>query len=146
MVRSFLALPRTLFDAPQPAGLWHHLVCVLLAPFFLAAGLAHFTQTDAFAAIVPPPLPFKREIVRLTGAMELAFALGLIIPRLRRATGWGLAAFLLAVLPANIYMAMETMPLGSLDSPAALWGRVVLQFPLIMLILWATRATRASAS
>lgn len=137
MVRSFLT---SLLDPPQPARLWRHLICILLALFFLMAGIAHFTQTDAFAAIVPPPLPFKSLIVQVTGAMELAFAVGLLIPRLRRMTGWLLAAFLLAVLPANIYMALDHIPFGSLDSPVALWGRVALQFPLIALVLWATRA------
>lgn len=112
-------------------------ICWALALFFFAAGIAHFTQTVAFAAIVPPPLPFKREIVQLTGAMEIAFAVGLIIPSWRRITGWLLAAFLLAVLPANIFMAIEGLPLGSLDTPAALWTRVALQFPLIALVLWA---------
>lgn len=113
------------------------LICWILALFFLAAGTAHFTATEAFAAIVPPPLPFKREIVWLTGAMELVFALGLLIPKTRRLTGWLLSAFLLAVLPANIYMALAHIPMGALDSPAALWGRVALQFPLIALVLWA---------
>lgn len=111
--------------------------CLSLALFFLLAGIAHFTATEAFAAIVPPPLPFKPAIVRLTGAMEILFALGLAWPRRRRITGWLLAAYLLAVLPANIYMALAGMPLGALEGPLALWGRVLLQFPLIVLILWA---------
>ena len=113
------------------------LTCWTLALFFAAAGMAHFALTDLFAAIVPPPLPFKREIVWLTGAMELAFAVGLVVPKWRRVTGWLLAAFLLAVLPANVFMAMEGMPLGALESKAALWGRVALQFPLIAVVLWA---------
>lgn len=112
--------------------------CWVLAAFFAAAGLAHFLATDAFAAIVPPPLPAKRFLVQLTGAMELAFAVGLLVPRLRRVTGWALAAFLVAVLPANIYMALESMPLGPSSHPAWLWGRVVLQLPLIIVVLWAT--------
>ncbi len=116
------------------------IICWLLALFFLLAGLAHFTATDSFAAIVPPPLPFKRQIVQLTGAMELVFAIGLIIPRWRRLTGWFLSTYLLAVLPANIFMALEGMPLGSMQSPAALWFRVFLQLPLIVLVLWATGA------
>lgn len=116
------------------------IICWLLALLFLLAGLAHFTATDSFAAIVPPPLPFKHQIVQLTGAMELVFAIGLIIPRWRRLTGWFLSAYLLAVLPANIFMALEGMPLGSMQSPAALWFRVFLQLPLIALVLWATGA------
>ena len=110
--------------------------CAALAVFFAAAGIAHFTHTDAFAAIVPPPLPFKREIVLATGVMELGFAVGLVMPKWRRVTGRLLAAYLLAVLPANVFMALEGMPLGALESRAALWGRVALQFPLIGMVLW----------
>lgn len=115
-------------------------VCWALAVFFVFAGIAHFTQTDAFAAIVPPALPFKHFIVQITGAMELVFAIGLIVPKWRRVTGWALSTFLLAVLPANIYMAVAGIPFGDLTSPVALWVRVFMQFPLIALVLWATRA------
>ena len=121
-------------------------LCWAFAFFFLLAGIAHFTQTDQFAAIVPPALPFKHAIVQITGAMEIAFALGLIVPRWRRVTGWALATFLLAVLPANIYMAIAGLPLGSWESPIALWGRVLLQFPLIALILWATGGPQRSTA
>jgi uncharacterized membrane protein len=115
------------------------LTCWALALFFLLAGIAHFTQTAAFAAIVPPLLPFKSAIVWITGAMEIGFAILLLCPHLRPRLGWIIAAFLLAVLPANIYMALAGLPLGALDSPLALWTRVALQFPLIALVLWATR-------
>ncbi|GHB04464.1 membrane protein [Algimonas arctica] len=121
------------------------LLCWLLAVFFLLAGIAHFTQTASFAAIVPPVLPFKHLIVQVTGAMELAFAVGLVVPSWRRVTGLALSAFLLAVLPANIHMAIVGMPLGEMSSPIALWFRVFLQFPLIVLVLWACGSLRRTA-
>jgi len=47
------------------------------------------------------------------------------------------------VLPANIYMALAGIPFGeTAASPAMLWGRVALQFPLIAIIFWATRVPR----
>ena len=111
-----------------------------LALFFLAAGILHFTHTDAFAAIVPPRLPAPELIVRFTGLLELLFAAGLLTPRVRRVTGWLLALYLLAVLPANVYMALENIPFGGRELGAGvLWARVVLQFPLIALVLWAAR-------
>lgn len=121
------------------------IICWLLAAFFFLAGITHFTQTDSFAAIVPPALPFKHLIVQITGAMELVFAVGLLVPKWRRITGWALSAFLLAVLPANIYMALAGIPFGELSSPTALWVRVFLQFPLIALVLWACGSLRRSA-
>jgi len=116
-------------------------LCVFLALFFLTAGILHFIHDDKFAAIVPPLLPFKYEIVWLTGVMEFVFAVGLLWPRYRALTGWLLSLYLLAVLPANIYMAMAGIGFGDLvTSRTALWVRVALQFPLILLILWASGA------
>ena len=116
------------------------ILCYLLAAFFFFAGIAHFTQDDAFASIVPPMLPFPYLIVWVTGILEFIFAAGLIFKRFRRQSGFWLAPYLLAVLPANIYMAIANIPLGDMEeaSPTALWVRVVLQFPLIALILWAS--------
>ena len=115
------------------------ILCYLLALFFFVAGITHFTQDDAFAAIVPPMLPFPFMIVWITGIMEFIFAAGLVLKKFRKLSGFWLAPYLLAVLPANIYMAMYNLPLGDMAaSPTALWVRVALQFPLIALILWAS--------
>lgn len=114
--------------------------CWVLALFFLAAGvLLHFMSVSEVAKIVPPFLPFPELIVVMTGVMEVMFSVGLIWPKWRRLTGMVLSVYLLAVLPANIYMALEGMPLGGRDLTAfQLWFRVFLQFPLIALILWAS--------
>lgn len=114
-------------------------LCWFFAVFFFVAGIMHFVQDDAFTAIVPPMLPFPKLIVWITGVMELILAVGLVLPKYRKASGFWLMPYLLAVLPANIYMAMYNIPLGEATaSPTALWGRVALQFPLIALILWAS--------
>ena len=43
----------------------------------------------------------------ISGLAEIAGGIGLLVPRLRRAAGWGLIALLVAVFPANVYMAMH---------------------------------------
>jgi uncharacterized membrane protein len=109
------------------------------AVFFFYAGLMHFVQEESFTAIVPPFIPFPKLIVWTTGLMELVFAILLILPRYRKLAGFLLAPFLLAVLPANIHMAMNNIPFGEMSAtPTTLWLRVALQFPLILSILWVT--------
>ena len=114
-------------------------LCWFFALFFFVAGIMHFVKVESFAAIVPPLLPFPKIIVWVTGVMEMVFAVGLLLPKYRKLSGFWLAPFLLAVLPANIYMAMYNVPMGEMTtSPVLLWVRVTLQFPLIALILWAS--------
>ena len=120
-------------------------LCLFFALFFVVAGISHFTAVDTFAAIVPPLLPFPILIVWVTGIMEIAMGIMLLCPHFRPRVGVLLGLFLLAVLPANIYMAIAGVPFGdTVASPAALWIRVALQLPLIALIYWATRAARPS--
>jgi len=113
-------------------------LCYLLAAFFIYAGIMHFVADDMFARIVPPRLPIPYVIVWVTGLIEIVLAIGLLCPHFRKNAGILFAPYLLAVLPANIYMAVAGLPLGEhIASPTALWIRVALQFPLIALILWA---------
>ena len=93
------------------------ILCYLLALFFFVAGITHFTQDDAFAAIVPPMLPFPFMIVWITGIMEFIFAAGLVLKKFRKLSGFWLAPYLLAVLPANIYMAMYNLSLIHISEP-----------------------------
>ncbi len=119
-------------------------LCLFFALFFVVAGVMHFVAVDSFAAIVPPRLPFPKLIVWVTGLMEIGLGVMLLCPHFRPRVGVLLGLFLLAVLPANIYMAMAGIPFGeTVSSPAALWGRVALQFPLIGLIYWATRPAKS---
>ncbi|GGX65932.1 hypothetical protein GCM10011309_15270 [Litorimonas cladophorae] len=120
-------------------GLKIGLVC-FFALFFVLAGVMHFVKVDDFAAIVPPLLPFPKLIVWVTGLMEIAMGVMLLCPHFRANVGVVLGLFLLAVLPANIYMAMAGIGFDdAVASPAALWGRVAFQFPLIAVIYWCTR-------
>jgi uncharacterized membrane protein len=76
----------------------------LLAAFYSAAGIAHLVAPAPFLAIMPRWVPAPEAVVALTGIAELLGAAGLLQPRftrLRRAAGWGLAAYALCVWPAN---------------------------------------------
>ncbi|WP_418152524.1 hypothetical protein AB8615_00955 [Litorimonas sp. RW-G-Af-16] len=104
----------------------------------------HFVHVDSFVAIVPPLFPLPKLIVWVTGVMELIMAVMILCPHYRANVGVILSLYLLAVLPANIYMAVAEIGFGDIvTSQGALWFRVFLQFPLIALILWATRPAKS---
>lgn len=106
--------------------------------FFVIGGIGHFAMTDFFVGIMPPYLPFHREIVWISGVIELALAACLLVPRWRPATGWALIGLICAVSLANIHMWLnpELFP----DVPEwALTLRLLLQFGLLWLVWWSTR-------
>ena len=88
----------------------------LMAAFYLAAGVLHLRSPEGFLPIVPDWMPAPREVVILTGIAEILGAIGLMIPRLRRATGIGLTLYALCVLPANIKHAFEGIVVPGLPS------------------------------
>jgi uncharacterized membrane protein len=107
------------------------------AIFYMAAGSMHFLSPAPYLKIMPPWIPWHEAMVAISGAAEFAGGLGLLIPKLRRAAAWGLVALLIAVFPANIYMATDHIQIGQTAlSPVLLWGRLALQPLLIWWVLW----------
>lgn len=109
-----------------------------LAGFWVFAGVMHFVIPRTYEAIVPPPLDaWKREVVYLSGVAEAAGGLAVLPERTRRGARWWLLATLVAVFPANVYMAVEA---DRFDVPEpALWARL----PVQVLFGWFTwRGTR----
>lgn len=107
----------------------------LLGLAFGTAGVLHFTNERQFRSIVPEYLPLRKTAVIVTGVFEMFFGIMLLI---KRPADWlkkGINLFLLAVFPANIYMARKKLPLGDKDVPN--WGlylRLPLQFILIGIV------------
>jgi uncharacterized membrane protein len=118
--------------------------CWLLAAVMIMAGVAHFTITDTYVAIMPPYIPLHREMVHLSGALEILGGLGLLVPQTRRFAAWGIFALLIAVLPANIHQAVHGLqPPGLEMSPTIAWVRVPLQLLPLAWAYWMTRPDRA---
>lgn len=116
----------------------------LMGPLYVVAGLLHFVVPDLYVQIVPPVFPAALLLVYLSGVAEVAVGLGLLIPRTRRYAAWATIALLIAIFPANIYMAtsgvvVEGMGGGVDPSPLVRWGRLPLQGVLILWAFWYTR-------
>jgi uncharacterized membrane protein len=113
----------------------------LFGPFFVFAGVMHFVRPDLYEAIVPPSLPAPREIVYVSGVAEIAGGLTVMHPRTRRSGALWSIATLVAVFPANIYMALrpEKFEKRIPGGRAALWGRLPVQ---AVFVAWAWAARR----
>jgi uncharacterized membrane protein len=113
---------------------------VLAAAFFSVAGVLHFLKPAMYMRIMPPYIPWPLAMVYISGGAEIAGGLGILLPPARRAAALGLMALLVAVFPANVYMATNPLEAGaSALPPAALWGRLLLQPVLIWWVWWCTK-------
>ena len=111
-----------------------------LALVMVVAGIGHFVATDAYVSIMPDYLPLPRELVYLSGIFEVLCGLGLLWRKTREAAGICLILLFLAVLPANINMAVfDIQPAGFHIPAILLWARLPLQ---LVFIYWAWRVSR----
>ena len=85
---------------------------ILLAIFYLIAGIAHLRSPGGFLAITPGWVPYPAQVVALTGICEIAGAIGLMTSRFRYAAGIGLAAYAVCVYPANINHALNNIAMS----------------------------------
>jgi uncharacterized membrane protein len=121
-------------------GEWKMIGRILLAILFILAGSLHFVAPQVYLRIVPPYLPAPLAIVSISGTVEILGGVGLLFPATRQAAAWGLVVLLIAVLPANIYMAIAHLAApGIMGRSWAQWLRIPLQAPLIY---WAWLYTR----
>ncbi len=106
----------------------------VVAILFIAAGAAHFIRPAFYQSIVPPFLPWPHALVVISGMFEILGGAGILVRPIRPIARWGLIALLLAVYPANIYMALfpDRIPAQNY-SVFLLWVRLPLQ---IFLIAW----------
>lgn len=118
------------FKFPLPARI---AMCSML--LFTAVG--HFAFAEGMAMMIPAFIPFKTELVYLTGLLEILLGVGLLFQRTRKYAAWLLIVFFILVLPANIKAALEHVDYqtGSFDGPGPdyLWFRIPLQ---IFFIVW----------
>jgi uncharacterized membrane protein len=112
----------------------------LAAILYVVAGALHFVKPEPYLRIMPPYIPWHVAMVCVSGACEILGGLGLLVSATRRAAAWGLIALLIAVFPANIYMAAHPIEAGAASiAPVLRWGRLPLQLVLVWWLLWCTK-------
>jgi uncharacterized membrane protein len=117
----------------------------VLGVFYLVAGLNHFRIPEFYRPMMPPGWPAPRELVELSGVFEFGLGLGALalghVPRVRRWIAWGVIALLVAVFPANLYVALVDLPIGGRAEGLGIWNWVRLPFQALF-IAWAWVYTR----
>jgi uncharacterized membrane protein len=112
-----------------------------LALVMVGMGVLHFVAPAPFVHMVPASLPGPLVLVWVSGVFEILGGVGLLVPRACRAASLGLVALYLAVLPANVNMALNHLTLDGVTSidPVLLWLRLPLQGLLIAWAIWVGR-------
>jgi uncharacterized membrane protein len=110
---------------------------IAMSAMLVVAFIGRFKFPEGIAMMLPGFLPYRLEIVYLTGFLELLAAIGLLIPRFQVLTARLLILFFVLVLPANIYGAVHHVNIetASFDGPGVeyLWFRIPLQ---LFFITW----------
>ena len=102
---------------------------------FVVAGANHFLNANFYLRMMPPILPAHLFLVYLSGVCEIVLGVLLLIPKYTKFAAWGLIALLIAVFPANIYMAMNPQIFSEI-SPTAQYIRLPVQLVLIAWAYW----------
>lgn len=104
----------------------------VMAALYVFAGIMHFIKPGGYMAMMPPYLPAHKALVFWSGVAEAALGIGLLFPATRSWAAIGIIILLIAVFPANVYMAtaekFQSLPRW------LVWGRLPLQG---LLIWWA---------
>jgi uncharacterized membrane protein len=110
---------------------------IAMSVMLVFTAMAHFKFTMGMTMMLPEFIPHREKVVLLTGLIEIAAAIGLLIPGLRSLTAWLLIIFFILILPANVYASIHNVNYQEAtftgNGVNYLWFRIPLQ---ILYILW----------
>ena len=113
------------------------ILIVISSIFYTITGIKHFIESDYFLSIIPPYLPFHIELVYISGFFEILLGLMILFPKYRYYGSIGLILLLIAIFPANIYLAQskEAQEAIGASQQIAIW-RLPIQGILIWIAYW----------
>lgn len=118
----------------------------VLAAFYCFAGFNHLINPEFYIAIMPPNLPSPEWLNLIAGLAEIVLGVFVLEPRVRVLAAWGIIALLIAVFPANLWVAMQNVggegP-GS-GNPILNWVRLPFQGVFVVWAWWYTGGDEAS--
>ncbi len=110
---------------------------IAMSIMLLFTALGHFLYVDGMALMIPDFIPFKKEMVYITGIIEICGAIGLHIPQFRTLTAWLLIAFFVLALPSNVKAAIEQIDYQKATYNGLGISYLLFRIPLqLMFIVW----------
>lgn len=111
-----------------------------MAIAMVVAGVTHWLNPTPFLQHLPPWVPLAEPLIYVTGLVEIGLGVALVLRQpWRRLAGWALAAYLVAVFPSNVYVAVANVDVDGQPGGWYPWLRLPLQ---ALFIAWALRSTR----
>lgn len=108
-----------------------------VAVLFLLTASAHWgKRRPDLIAMIPPGIPKAALMVTITGVLELAGAMLILIPATTAIASAGLALMLIAMFPANVYAANHHLSLGG-KPVTPIVPRTLLQIVFLAAVLMA---------
>ena len=113
----------------------------LMAVFYIFGGYNHLANPDFYLRMMPPSLPAPDWLNLVAGLAEIVLGVFLLEPKVRVFAAWGIIALLVAVFPANVYMATANLGVDGPGTGAGIanWFRLPFQALLIAWAWWYTR-------
>ena len=110
-----------------------------MAAAMVFAGAAHWTMPTPFIQHLPSWVPAAETLILLTGGIEVALGAALLTRQpWRRFAGLALAAYLVAVFPSNVYVALSAVEVDGQPGGWYPWLRLPLQVLFVAWALWST--------
>jgi uncharacterized membrane protein len=119
------------------ADSWSGALRIALATMFGFTAASHFhphTRPELIR-MVPARLPAPALLVTATGLLELAGAIGLLVPQALPAAAYGLIALLVVMFPANVRAAREGLVIAGRRAMPVVW-RLPLQLFWLAALWW----------
>jgi uncharacterized membrane protein len=116
-----------------------------MALAMIFAGISHLLMPEPFVQHIPVWVPLREALVAVSGVAEIALGGWMLYPPAHRVlSGRVMAAYLAAVWPANIYVAVAGIDVDGQPGGAYPWIRIPLQVLFIAWVLWSTRDDRSA--
>ena len=113
---------------------------LIMAVFYVAAGINHFNHPEAYYKIIPPFFQHLHFINICSGIVEIGSGLLLFMSRTRKFACYSIICMLIAFIPAHIYMIKTGWCIKSFCLPQwMIWARLILLQPLLILWAWTNK-------